>query len=1183
MRAAKIRLTGLFLLLVGTALGQCPATDFSIPATACSSENLFATNLTAGSNTYSWDFCSGELANAPTPTPILTSGLLFRARSLRIANDAGVWTGFAIDQALNRLVRLDFGSDPSNTPTLADLGNPSGALNGAFDFQLYQEGANWYALVVNSGNNTLVNIHFGTTLQTLSPSVQNLGTLSVLNVPNAIKLINDAGALTGFVSNGGAAEIVRLDFGTSITNTPATAVLPVPGANGLRGIDLVRECDRWFGLVTSYNDGGVYWLDFNNGLQQAPQTGAISFFTSYLFPASLAIAWDGDTYYSFIQSALGSVYKLDFGSSIIDKNGTGSDLGNLGISNENFALSLFRQGSVWFGHSIDLTTQRLVRLAFPENCQASLGSFLGDTPPSISYANAGVRRVTLETVSNTGATDAISKLVTVSGSTAPDVDFSITNSCRDHDVLFNSINISGGITGYLWGFGDATASTAPNPVHQYSSSGLKSVELRLQASNGCFNRQRKTLEVEDPPVADITLPSVTPLCTNQAYLFSNTSVIDPQSSPVWEWRLNGVVVSSLQDFETTFTTATPQEIRLKVLIPGCENEVIENIASVLLGPLVDFSVPDNCEQQLVTFSNSTTGADAGYLWDFGDGSPTSGTAEPNHVYTNPGVYPVTLTGINTGGCNNFVTRSVTVYSVPQPDFSVGLPPFSCSGSPTLFQNNTPALTDSNISDWNWEFGDPANSISTVRDPSFTYTAGGNYSVDLTATSDAGCSQTISKLVTIGTSPAADFANGPACINQGTQFSDISIGGVQSRTWQIGGSIFTSPNPTYTFISSGTHHVTLTVTATGGCDDVITKPIVVPVLPTLTLEVENPCADQPTTFTLVDGTSPPFIDPVVGWQWNIAGTSTTGNPATGTVSLPGLSPVSVTTTHASGCSYIQMNQVNIHPSPVADFTATPDRGNTPLTVQFQNQSTGATQYQWIFSGNPPGFSNEVSPLHTFLALGDFSAELTVINADGCSDIKTIPIQVLVPTIDLVLTEFTLSPDALTGKLKPTVTVMNNSNIPVSNIELAIHLSDRATITESVVVDLAVGASATKTLAVTVDPNQFSAAFVCAEVLSEKDVVEGDNRQCISFSDADYVFDPYPNPVTGLLYVDWVSEGPGTASITIYNSQGRREYEWQTPSSAGLNQSIHDLSFLAPGVYFVTVQTSKNIQTRRFVRL
>jgi Secretion system C-terminal sorting domain len=103
-----------------------------------------------------------------------------------------------------------------------------------------------------------------------------------------------------------------------------------------------------------------------------------------------------------------------------------------------------------------------------------------------------------------------------------------------------------------------------------------------------------------------------------------------------------------------------------------------------------------------------------------------------------------------------------------------------------------------------------------------------------------------------------------------------------------------------------------------------------------------------------------------------------------------------------------------------------------------------------------------------------------------------------------------------------------------------------------------------------------------VLSEKDIVLANNKRCLSLDQGDIVFDPYPNPSSGTLHVDWVTEKSGQALISVFNSMGQLQYEWETAGQAGLNQSEHDLSFLGAGMYYVTIKTSASIQTLRFLR-
>jgi trimeric autotransporter adhesin len=70
------------------------------------------------------------------------------------------------------------------------------------------------------------------------------------------------------------------------------------------------------------------------------------------------------------------------------------------------------------------------------------------------------------------------------------------------------------------------------------------------------------------------------------------------------------------------------------------------------------------------------------------------------------------------------------------------------------------------------------------------------------------------------------------------------------------------------------------------------------------------------------------------------------------------------------------------APVAGFTANQVSGCVPLTVQFNNASTGTiTGYNWSFPGGTPSSSTVVNPTVTYSAPGLYDAELMVTGPGG----------------------------------------------------------------------------------------------------------------------------------------------------------------------------------------------------------
>jgi PKD repeat protein len=84
-------------------------------------------------------------------------------------------------------------------------------------------------------------------------------------------------------------------------------------------------------------------------------------------------------------------------------------------------------------------------------------------------------------------------------------------------------------------------------------------------------------------------------------------------------------------------------------------------------PVADFTfTPNNSPAPAnVTFTNSSTGSPTSYVWNFGDGSPTSSETNPTHRYSEPGTYQVSLTATNASGSDTEL-KTVTVVAPGQP-------------------------------------------------------------------------------------------------------------------------------------------------------------------------------------------------------------------------------------------------------------------------------------------------------------------------------------------------------------------------------------------------------------------------------------------------------------------------------------------------------------------------------------
>jgi PKD repeat protein len=130
-------------------------------------------------------------------------------------------------------------------------------------------------------------------------------------------------------------------------------------------------------------------------------------------------------------------------------------------------------------------------------------------------------------------------------------------------------------------------------------------------------------------------------------------------------------------------------------------------------------------------------------------------------------------------------------------------------------------------------------------------------------------------------------------------------------------------------------------------------------------------------------SDPTLGKPTGWKWDFGdgGISTLQHPSH-TYANVGTYNVTLTVTNNCGSDtatktdYIKVADVN----PTADFIGTPPIGCAPLTVNFNDTSTGGpTSWQWDFGDG--GTSTLQHPSHTYASPGTYTVKLTVTNNCG----------------------------------------------------------------------------------------------------------------------------------------------------------------------------------------------------------
>ncbi len=418
-----------------------------------------------------------------------------------------------------------------------------------------------------------------------------------------------------------------------------------------------------------------------------------------------------------------------------------------------------------------------------------------------------------------------------------------------------------------------------------------------------------------------------------------------------------------------------------------------------------------CLGSPIQFTNQSVAGSApitSYTWNFGNGI-TSTDQSPSYTYPNAGTFTVTL-AVQAGNGQadaEVKTAYITINPIPEPTFTMSgngcTVPFSVT-----FNNTTTHVSGQTYA---WSFGN--GQTSSIQNPTnVTYSAAGNFNVSLTVTNtNTGCTKTITKPITVSNFVAGINAPTTVCKGQPITFNDNSTVGANSWQWNAptaGNS--TLQNPTFTFNAAGTYTVILiSQNTSSGCSGNTTHQITVLPSPTPSFTATPTAGCSPLLVNFTNTSSPGST-----FVWNFGdGTSYTGQtPPPHTFSGNNSFDVSMVMTSANGCidsiSYPGMIQLS---DPLAQFTATPISGCSPLDVQFTEGSISPdpvnnpiTTWKWNF-GDGTSYVGQTPPLHTYTT-GIYDVTLIIILQSGCSDTIVMPEYIEVGTIDGV--NFTYTP-------------------------------------------------------------------------------------------------------------------------------------------------------------------------------
>jgi PKD repeat protein/Tol biopolymer transport system component len=384
----------------------------------------------------------------------------------------------------------------------------------------------------------------------------------------------------------------------------------------------------------------------------------------------------------------------------------------------------------------------------------------------------------------------------------------------------------------------------------------------------------------------------------------------------------------------------------------------------------------------VTFTNTSRCSDS-YVWDYGDGLTGTGTTLTHtHAYTSAGVYTVSLTASSPYGSDVLTyTDYIGVYDIPIASFS-GSPLVGTAPLQVEFNNHSLDATS-----YHWDFGD--GSDSTAANPTHDYFSSGTYTVTLTASNPVGSDVlTRPAYITVHQPPVPDFIGEPT-----TGLSPVTVTYTNtsqyadSYVWDYGdGQTSTTGAVTHThsYPTVGAYTVTLTAVNVHAAVsntrvayvNVYTTPVpafdATPIVGAVPLTVtfsNSSTGASDYSWSFGNGETSPVPEPVHVYN----------APGHYTVTLTAFNPV-------TSASLTKTHYITAYLRPVADFTATPRLGTSPLVITITNLSQNADTFLWHYGDGITSTVATIVHSHTYSVPGVYTVSLTSSNSYNY-DVKT----------------------------------------------------------------------------------------------------------------------------------------------------------------------------------------------------
>ncbi|MBI5540675.1 MAG: PKD domain-containing protein [Bacteroidia bacterium] len=775
----------------------------------------------------------------------------------------------------------------------------------------------------------------------------------------------------------------------------------------------------------------------------------------------------------------------------------------------------------------------------------------GDTLSKITVTKPGQYSVTVTDVFGATSVDTIKIFMPFNG-------FSDTTICFNSLATFNS-NLS-----HLFTFNWSDLTT--DSLITVSDSG--NYWVQITDSLGCSNIDSFFVNIDFFPLTATLGPDTISVCSGNS--ISLQSGANQTTNYLWNDNStnSNLIVNSTGNYWVLVTNNR-----------GCTatDTVYVNIQGT--APLPGFYYTNTCLNDQTIFTDTSQTLDGSNInaWQWIINNDTTITQNTSNIFNGIGNYQVILTVTTDSNCSNTISKNITIHPNPLADYSVS---GTCMGGTSYFTNLS-LISQGSLSNMNWSFGD--SNYSILLNPQHTFSDIGFYQVQLIATSNEGCTDTITKNIEIKYAPTANFDFSPACTGSATWFFDLTetlnIFPIIKWNWDFGdASTSLQQNPQHIYSAVGQYPVSLIIKSLNGCEDTITNLISVSAPPVAGFVGDSTCFGLPLQFT---DTSSVLNDSIYKWQWDF-GNNTHSNQQNNLVNYSdtGNYIVNLTVTSTVDCIDQVSKIIKVFPLPVPGFLSLPDLGAPPLLVNFTNNSNDLSY--WSFGDGQTSQIN--SPVHVFNDTGNYIVWLKSENSHGCIDSTSRSIKVVPNIFDLAILSVDYTNNS--GYLTIHTIIANVGTMPIIKPILTLS-SDKNTPIVEIYQDTIFSGEILDYYFTSLLPynETFPQKYVCVKGSLSQSIIDKDltnNEACKTIVLSNVILNLYPNPSSTEINLDLNITIPGDSKLDIFDKEGRMVYSNHAQLSIGFNRLTISVMDFAKGKYTLTLKTPEGENTTEFIK-